>query len=619
MKRRFSARQRRILAWVAAGRCQCCGKKLAQGFHADHMVPFSRGGTTRISNGQALCPACNQTKGNNVPRLRQWQQEALEKALTWLLEVRSDRHFLINAAPGAGKTMASSAIAHALIERDEIDRVVVIAPRSEVVNQWAENFRRTTGRHMSKVTARDGDVGELGVDVCATWSAVQGLQDALQAVCRSSRVLVICDEHHHAAVKAAWGTGADSAFADARFVLVLTGTPIRSDGAQSVWLAYDDAGAIDHPMEGTYTLTYGDAVDLGYCRPVTFHRHEGRFSVKLDGGHTVQVSGHQPAQLPQKLASLRGLQQVLNFYRLACTPQYETDKRTPLASGYQATMLAFAGQKLTELRDRMPDAGGLVIAPSIEMANYMMDLIERLEGETPMLVHSQMPNPESRIKAFRNTNKRWLVSVAMVSEGVDIKRLRVLVYLPSALTELAFRQAVGRVVRTAGPEDDTRAYVVMPSFETFDQYARRVEEEMSPAARGYGPDWRTKRCRSCGHECELPAKSCPECGEEFPARRQEFKACADCGALNPPTATACQSCGASFGTPFTLTLDEALRNGVIVRGDDIAELDVLEGERIAPEVRRRVLKSGDARLVRILAALPDESWARLRDILSAHP
>ena len=53
----------------------------------------------------------------------------------------------------------------------------------------------------------------------------------------------------------------------------------------------------------------------------------------------------------------------------------------------------------------------------------------------------------------------------MVSEGVDIKRLRVLVYLPAARTELAFRQAIGRVVRTLGPDDDTRAYVVMPSFE----------------------------------------------------------------------------------------------------------------------------------------------------------
>src|SRR5262249_32168829 len=125
---------------------------------------------------------------------------------------------------------------------------------------------------------------------------------------------------------------------------------------------------------------------------------------------------------------------------------------------------------------------GLVIAPNIAMAEFMAQLLELIEGERPILVHSQLPNAESKIRAFRNTDKRWIVSVAMISEGVDIKRLRVLIYLPNGLTELAFRQAVGRVVRTVGPADDTRAYVVMPSFGTFEAYARRVEEEMPASA-----------------------------------------------------------------------------------------------------------------------------------------
>lgn len=548
-------------------------------------------------------------------KLRPWQQEALQKAVAWLVQKRADCHFLINAAPGSGKTLASCAIAQTLIELGEIDRVIVIAPRSEIVNQWADDFRNVTGRHMGKVTARDGDIGALGIDVCATWAAVQGLQPELQAVCRSSRVLVICDEHHHAAIEAAWGESTDSAFADAKFVLVLTGTPIRSDGAQSIWLAYDEAGAINHPDDGTYTLTYGDAVDLGYCRPVTFHRHEGKFSVDLEGGHTVQVSGHQKAKLPTDLARIPGLQTALDFYRLARTPQFERNGTTPLLAGYQSTMLEWGSAKLTDLRHRMPDAGGLVIAHSIEMAEYMVDLIERIEGERPLLVHSQLANPESRIRAFRNTDKRWLVSVAMVSEGVDIKRLRVLVYLPNALTELAFRQAVGRVVRTAGPDDDTRAYVVMPSFETFEIFARRVENEMSQAARVQGGDPKTKRCSGCGRECPLGERTCADCGHEFPVGPKPVKPCVECGALNPVTATACHACGSSFTQSFMLTLDEALRAGAIVRGMDIDEAEVLTAEEIVPAIRNLILKSGDSKLVKILQTLPDESWARLRKIL----
>jgi superfamily II DNA or RNA helicase len=618
MKRRFGARQRRVLAWVAGGCCAICGTRLAKDFHADHVVPFSRGGATVTNNGQALCGPCNLKKGNRMLKLRPWQQQALEKAIHWLTVVREDRHFLINAAPGAGKTMASSAIARALIERGEIDRVVVIAPRAEVVNQWAEDFRRVTGRYMSKVTGRDGDIAAMDLDVCATWAAVQSLQDAMQAVCRSARVLLICDEHHHAAVEAAWGDGADSAFADAKFVLVLTGTPIRSDGAQSVWMAYDDAGAIDQPEAGTYTLTYGEAVDLGYCRPVTFHRHEGRFTVDIDNGSQVQVSGRQKAVLSKDLARLPTLQRALDFYRLACTPQFERDNVTPLADGYQATMLECAGQKLNDLRHRMADAGGLVIAPTIRMAEYMVKLIERMEGETPILVHSQMPNADSKIRAFRNTDKRWLVSVAMVSEGVDIPRLRLLVYLPHALTELAFRQAIGRVVRTAGPQDDTRAYVVMPCLDTLETYARRVEEEMPSSARATADDKpRTKKCPSCRAECGLGDKECSHCGHEFPVVEQKFRGCPDCGALNSVTATTCHACGTSLAASFSLTLDEALRTGAIVRGMDIDEDEVREAEEMAPEVRDRVLRSGDDKLVKILRVLPDESWVRLREILAA--
>lgn len=547
-------------------------------------------------------------------KLRPWQEQALDKAIEWLINKRTDRHFLINAAPGAGKTIAACAIADSLLARGEIDRVVVIAPRVEVTNQWAQDFNVVTRRYMGKVTAADGDISAMGLDVCATWAAVQGLADAFQAVCRSARTLVICDEHHHAAVKAAWGSGADSAFQEAAFVLVLTGTPIRSDNEESVWLAYDDEGTISHPEEGTYTLTYGEAVDLEYCKPVTFHRHEGMFTVDLEDGEMINVSSKKRAELTPELKRIPGLQRALNFYRLACTPQYEKDGETPLLTGYQATMVEWGSQKLTDLRNRMPDAGGLVIAPSIEVAEYMVKLIERVEGETPILVHSQLPNAETKINAFRRTDKRWLVSVAMVSEGVDIPRLRVMVYLPSALTELAFRQAIGRVVRTYGPQDDSRAYVVMPSLDILEAYARKVEDEMSPAARQEAAAPRSKRCPSCGHECDLGAKTCPNCAHEFPVGKTNFKRCPACKALNPIGAQTCQECGESFSAHFVLTLDEALRAGAIARGMDLTEDEVRQGEAIADDVREEVLKSGNATLVRLLGKLPEETWGVLSDI-----
>ena len=49
---------------------------------------------------------------------------------------------------------------------------------------------------------------------------------------------------------------------------------------------------------------------------------------------------------------------------------------------------------------------------------------------------------------------------------------------------------------------------------------------------------------------------------------------------------------------------------------EIDEGDVVEGERLAPKLRQKILSSGDDTLVRIVKVLPEESWARLRAIMS---
>src|SRR5690606_3289395 len=197
---------------------------------------------------------------------------------------------------------------------------------------WAKEFAHVTGRHMMKITSADA-IGAISADVCATWAAIRGLADIFQDICANARVLVICDEHHHAAIEAAWGASADSAFADARYVLVLTGTPVRSDGALPVWLRHDSFGGLAHPEEGMFTLSYGQAVELNYCRPVTFHRHRGAFTVDVGGGEIVTVTGDSAPTLPSDHPAPQVLKRVVDFYRLARTPQYESDLVTPRIDG----------------------------------------------------------------------------------------------------------------------------------------------------------------------------------------------------------------------------------------------------------------------------------------------
>lgn len=610
MRRRFSSRQRLVLGFRSGGRCELCGSPLLPSFHADHRIPYASGGPTTLMNGQATCPKCNLIKGKKMIKLRDWQQAARTKALDYLLSTAGNRHFVVNAAPGAGKTKLACVIAADLLGMGEITRVVVIAPRKTVVDQWADEFERLTGRHMRKVTAADGHQ-LFSKDICATWAAVKDLQDAFQAICASDRVLVICDEHHHAAIEAAWGAAADSAFRDAEFAVILTGTPIRSDGASSVWLDLNDVGALSHPEAGMYSLSYGEAVELGYCRPASFHRHRGKFTVDLGNGQEALVTSDGPPVIPPHAEVDAVLRRIVDFQRLARIPQFEADLTTPRLDGYQGTMIAAASAKLDEARLDLPNAGGLVIAHDIEMAEYFARLIKRLEGQEAMIVHSNVSNPDGRILAFkRDASVRWLVAVGMVSEGVDIQRLRVLVYLPAAMTELAFRQAIGRVVRNAGPDDHSRAYVVMPALRAFDEFARRIEEDM-PA---FGPSptacSKQKRCALCSGGSSLNATDCEHCGAEFPSRASSgFLAC-DCGVLNRVGETNCLNCGSDLLGTHRISLAEAARDGVISRGIEVPEEDVIKAEALAP-VHRAMLANVERQnkaVARLLRTVPLELW-----------
>jgi len=49
-KRHFSRRDKLALYTLADGLCENCGKPLEPGWHADHVIPFSKAGETDILN-----------------------------------------------------------------------------------------------------------------------------------------------------------------------------------------------------------------------------------------------------------------------------------------------------------------------------------------------------------------------------------------------------------------------------------------------------------------------------------------------------------------------------------------------------------------------------------------
>ena len=107
-QRLFNERQKKILKLRDGNRCKACGT-LTTCFQADHVIPYSKGGKTVLQNGQALCADCNLKKGNKMPEmdLREWQKAAHNKCLEWFEAAGNQKHFVINAAPGASKTICA--------------------------------------------------------------------------------------------------------------------------------------------------------------------------------------------------------------------------------------------------------------------------------------------------------------------------------------------------------------------------------------------------------------------------------------------------------------------------------------------------------------------------------
>ena len=141
------------------------------------------------------------------------------------------------------------------------------------------------------------------------------------------------------------------------------------------------------------------------------------------------------------------------------------------------TVLRSAHARLLEVRRDQPNAGGLVIAMDQEHARGIAELLLARFGVAARVATSDDPNASATIAAFADSSEPWLVAVRMVSEGVDIPRLRVGVYATTTSTELFFRQAVGRVVRWMRGVPRQRAWLFIPDDPRLRTHAARVAEQ----------------------------------------------------------------------------------------------------------------------------------------------
>lgn len=489
-RRRFNGRERTALYLAAGGRCDGCGVELEPGWHGDHVQPYSRGGRTDVINGQALCPPCNLKKGSAVTLApRGWQRRFIAK-----YHANSGPDFLCVACPGAGKTLASAFVTRDLFASGEIDRVLIVVPTVALRMQWHHAFAKV-GILLDGWTMNNGR-GEMpsidGKRIQGWVIAYQSLDAAPEThriLNDKSRTLAILDEVHHLSKKGKWGTSAIDALTPCVRRLSLSGTPFRGDKDEMPFVEYlpvdginlcrykDDPEHKPFPYPRGFDYSYGTALTEkpSPVRPAVFETYPGDVAW-LEPGQSeeceVNISDESLSQEMRRKAN----RHVLNA-----------------AGDWLGDILEAANRRLSLVRSEGDnDAKGLVVCMDTDHArevakNLRMltqpDLVEIAvyRDETGKVVAEEA---RETIERFGAGPARWLVAVAMVSEGVDIPQLRVGVYATTVRSELFFRQVLGRFVRMRDDlpdEVDQTAYLFVPKEPLALALADNVQGEVKNA------------------------------------------------------------------------------------------------------------------------------------------
>ncbi|MCG9679346.1 DEAD/DEAH box helicase family protein [Vibrio sp. Isolate24] len=379
--------------------------------------------------------------------LRKWQQECSERALE---NYKSRQyHFFCQATPGAGKTVLAATIAFRLLKDGMVDLVLCFSPSLTV----SDGIKRTFSEVLN--CTFNGGLGSIGQSL--TYQSIQFLSEEFWQTLRKYRVFVVFDEMHHCSgseyEKAnVWGQQILTKIQGlATYTLALSGTPWRSDALPIVMAQYSNP---DGQLLVNYQYTLKQAVADKVCRAPRI--------VLVDNEH-LSITSDGKAE---------SFSSILEMLKQTKTP-YQSVIQNQEAMEY---LLGLGCRKLAEIRTQNQNAGGLVVASSVQHTQEIKKVLLHKYQQTVSIVTYRHEEPLAEIERYRKDSTQWIVSVGMISEGTDIPRLQVCCHMSSVKTELYFRQVLGRILRV-NQALDQQAWLFTFAEQSLIAFAERIEQD----------------------------------------------------------------------------------------------------------------------------------------------
>lgn len=346
---------------------------------------------------------------------RQWQIEATKK---FYEAIKLRNVFLLHAGVGSGKTLWAASIV-----KDYVNNgfdVVIFSPKESIKIDWSNECKKFGIELDIKLVQHYSWKHSFnGVSLC--YQVLKNNTNSLKEQI-TNKTIVVLDEHHHASDSGSWGDELKNICENAGVILCLTGTPFRSDNNKIPFVKYKET--ISNDIDGweiktDYSYTYAQSVKDRICCSTSFR--------PLD----IIINGIN-RQL-NLIEDKKYLNQILDA--------------SNNNSNFLKNSFKIANKELQDIRNSyFKDAKGLIVANSINDAKIIYSNLQN-QNISCSIITSDADSTTETIKEFKDNNKHWVVTVQMVSEGVNIPQIRVILYLNNITTRTYFEQVMGRGVR----------------------------------------------------------------------------------------------------------------------------------------------------------------------------
>lgn len=388
-------------------------------------------------------------------RARKGQRDHWNFRCGQLQSARPSKQALVVLPTGYGKT--TSAMGDYLICREQgiVDRLLVFVPSDKQRKQWSEKAQQNARQlgheiinsfQIDKKPSRAlilHNENKCEVFVVSYQKAAADGSGWIKELMATGNWMVVLDEFHHLAEDQVWGKAAKKAIdsADCRISLLMSATPIRTDGQYTIGGGFEQAGEDSVELNPDVLITIIDGIEeQAIRRPVGRIQH-----------YYVDVLP-EGADAPIRLTTeqLRK-EKVTNF------DAYEARRRLRYVGKYLSTMLLEAVECLHAKNLEHPGQHQmLVFAMTCNHAKFIAAELNAMCGEgfadwVGVNDGFGFTRPEALNTAimdrYDNNELPCLVQVDKAGEGFDHVRSSVLVFLNliSSLTKIP--QQAGRGFR----------------------------------------------------------------------------------------------------------------------------------------------------------------------------